>query len=159
MPGRRQIGSIREEERAALLDLWVASWRATYPTIDFDARRPWFVEHLATREAEGAALICIFEDTSKPGERKLIGFVLIDPKTGWLDQIAVKPNAFGAGVGRELLNAAKRAAPGKIRLDVNADNFRALRFYKREGFTRVGAGVNKLSGRETAVLEWRRDDV
>ena len=157
MPGRRTIDFIRDEERGALVDLWVASWRATFPTIDFDARREWFVSHLAELEARGASLICIFEDTAKPGARKLVGFVLIDPKTGWLDQIAVKPNAFGAGVGRELLNAAKRAAPEKIRLDVNADNFRALRFYKREGFTRVGAGVNKLSGRETAVLEWRRE--
>lgn len=158
MPARRHIGPIRDEERAAMFDLWVASWRATYPSIDFDARRAWFVPHLAEMEAKGAALIGAFEDTPKPGERKLVGFVLIDPKTGWLDQIAVKPNAFGAGVGRELLNAAKRAAPDKIRLDVNADNFRALRFYKREGFTRVGAGVNKLSGRETAVLEWKRED-
>ena len=154
---RRHIAPIRDEERGALLELWVASWRATFPTIDFDARRAWFVDHLAEREAQGAALICMFEDTTKPGERKLVGFVLIDPKTSWLDQIAVKPNAFGAGVGRELLNAAKRASPGKIRLDVNADNFRALRFYKREGFHRVGAGVNKLSGRETAVLEWARE--
>ena len=158
MASRRHIGPIRDEERAALLEVWVASWRATYPTIDFDARREWFIAHLAELEARGASLICIFEEAAKPGERKLVGFVLIDPKTGWLDQIAVKPNAFGAGVGRELLNAAKRAAPEKIRLDVNADNFRALRFYKREGFTRVGAGVNKLSGRETAVLEWRREE-
>lgn len=157
MPGRRQLGPIRDDERAAMLDLWVASWRATYPTIDFDARRAWFVQHLAESEANGAALVGAFEETAKPGERRLVGFVLIDPKTGWLDQIAVKPNAFGAGVGRELLNAAKRASPGVIRLDVNADNFRALRFYKREGFTRVGAGVNKLSGRETAVLEWKRE--
>ena len=157
MPGRRSIGLIRDEERGALVDLWVASWRATFPTIDFDARREWFVAHLAELEAKGASLICIFEEMAKPGERKLVGFVLIDPKTGWLDQIAVKPNAFGAGVGRELLNAAKRAAHEKIRLEVNADNFRALRFYKREGFTRVGAGVNKLSGRETAVLEWKRE--
>ena len=154
----RHIAPIRDAERAALLDLWVASWRATFPTIDFDARREWFVKHLAELEAQGADLICMFEDTAKPGERKLVGFVLIDPKTGWLDQIAVKPNAFGAGVGRELLNAAKRASPGVIKLDVNADNFRALRFYKREGFHRVGAGVNKLSGRETAVLEWRREE-
>lgn len=157
MGARRHIGPIRDDERAAMLDLWVAAWRKTFPDIDFDARRAWFVDHLAEREAQGSALIGAFEDTGKPGERKLVGFVLIDPKTGWLDQIAVKPNSFGAGVGRELLNAAKRAAPDTIRLDVNADNFRALRFYKREGFVRVGAGVNKLSGRETAVLEWKRE--
>ena len=36
---RRQIAPIRDEERGALLELWVASWRATFPTIDFDARR------------------------------------------------------------------------------------------------------------------------
>lgn len=154
---RRHIGSIRDEERGPLLDLWVASWRATFPDIDFDARRAWFVDHVAELEAAGAALICAFEETMKPGERRLVGFVLIDPKTGWLDQIAVRPSAFGAGVGRELLNAAKRASPGRIALDVNADNFRALRFYKREGFVRTGAGVNKLSGRETAVLEWRKE--
>ncbi|MFT4097353.1 MAG: N-acetyltransferase [Rhodoblastus sp.] len=155
---RRQIAPIRDEERDALADLWVASWRVTFPDIDFEARRPWFAERLAELEGQGAQLICMFQDGQKPGERKLVGFVLIDPATGWLDQIAVKPNSFGAGVGRELLNAAKRASPGKIRLDVNADNFRALRFYKREGFTRVGAGVNALSGRETAVLEWKREE-
>ncbi|MFV0279332.1 MAG: GNAT family N-acetyltransferase [Rhodoblastus sp.] len=158
MPGHRSIGAIKDEERDALLDLWVASWRATFPTIDFEARRQWFRAHLVECEAQGAILIGAFEDALKPGERKLIGFVLIDPKTGWLDQISVKPNSFGAGVGRELLNAAKRASPSTIRLDVNADNFRALRFYRREGFSRVGAGVNKLSGRETAVLEWRGEE-
>ena len=26
-----------------ILDLWVASWRATYPEIDFEARRDWLL--------------------------------------------------------------------------------------------------------------------
>ena len=77
----RHIAPIRDAERAALLDLWVASWRATFPTIDFDARRDWFVKHLAEQEAQGADLICMFQDAAKPGERKLVGFVLIEHAT------------------------------------------------------------------------------
>jgi putative acetyltransferase len=38
---------------------------------------------------------------------------------------------------------------------VNADNFRARRFYEREGFSFVGAGGISQSGRATVVLEWR----
>lgn len=140
-----------QSDRAVMLDLWVDAWKATFPDIDFDARRDWFVQHLAELEAAGAKTICAFDGA------RLMGFVVIDPATGWLDQIAVRPKAFGAGIAARLLAAAKRAAPGKIRLDVNADNFRALRFYKREGFQRIGAGKNKLSGRETAMLEWRRE--
>ncbi len=137
-------------DRAAMLDLWVDAWKATYLDIDFEARRDWFVKHLAELEAAGAQTICAFDGA------RLMGFVVIDPSTGWLDQIAVRPKSFGGGIAARLLGAARRVSPEYIRLDVNADNFRALRFYKREGFQRIGAGVNKLSGRETARLEWRR---
>ncbi|MFO1117880.1 MAG: GNAT family N-acetyltransferase [Beijerinckiaceae bacterium] len=140
----------RDDERQALVELWIAAWKATYPDIDFDARRDWFVRHLAELEAAGAKTICAFDGA------RLMGFVVIDPATGWLDQIAVRPKSFGAGIAGKLLGAARRVSPERITLDVNADNFRALRFYKREGFQRIGAGTNKLSGRETAKLEWRR---
>ncbi|MDE2361952.1 MAG: GNAT family N-acetyltransferase [Hyphomicrobiales bacterium] len=136
-------------ERTALLDLWVAAWDATFPDIDFDARRDWLTGHLAKIEASGAKTICAFDD-DRP-----LGFVTIDPATGWLDQIAVHPDFFGTGVATKLLAAAKRISPARVKLDVNADNFRALRFYRREQFIRTGASVNALSGRETVVLEWR----
>ena len=31
-----------------------------------------------------------------------MGFVVIDPATGWLDQIAVRPKSFGAGIAGTL---------------------------------------------------------
>jgi putative acetyltransferase len=139
----------RDEDWPALLDLWVASWRATYPEIDFDARRDWLIAHIRALENAGAATL-VFEEAGA-----LAGFVTLDPVTQWLDQLCVAPTHFGAGAATRLMTAAKGASRERIGLDVNADNARALRFYAREGFTRIGAGRASLSGRATVVMEWR----
>ncbi|MBI1980068.1 MAG: GNAT family N-acetyltransferase [Methylocystis sp.] len=139
-----------EDDWPSILDVWVASWRATYPEIDFDARRDWLVRHLRDLEAVGAVTLCLFDAGSR-----LAGFVVINPADGWLDQICVAPDRFGAGLGASLLSAARNVSPSLIRLDVNADNVRAIRFYERDGFSRVGRGANSLSGRETIMMEWR----
>ena len=81
------------------------------------------------------------------------GFVVVDPATGWLDQICVHPDQFGAGAAEALMEAARQMSPRGIRLDVNADNERALRFYDREGFKLIGEGALSQSGRSTVVLE------
>ncbi len=164
-----------EDDWPSILDVWVASWRATYPEIDFEARRDWLMRHVRDLEAVGGVTLCLFdagstldhaafgqnrpnaEDVidSKSLERALAGFVVINPADGWLDQICVAPDRFGAGLGASLLSAARNISPNLIRLDVNADNLRAIRFYERDGFSRVGRGANTLSGRETIMMEWR----
>ena len=136
---------------SALMDLWVTAWRATYADIDFNARLEWFNARLAELEADGALTLCLYEGAPSA----LAGFVVINPATGWLDQLCVHPNCFGAGAARALVDAARQASPNRIRLDVNADNTRARRFYEREGFSLVGAGAISCSGRATVVLEWR----
>jgi len=133
-----------------MLELWLASWRATYAEIDFSARGDWFLQHLAELEAHGAKALCA-RAGSPPA---LEGFVIIDPSSGWLDQLCVHPDRFGFGVAQALLAAARRVSPSAIRLDVNADNLRALRFYERQGFRRVGPGAPSRSGRATLILEW-----
>jgi putative acetyltransferase len=154
LPDSAALPILRRREEAdlpAMLDLWVASWRATYPEIDFEARREWIRRQIATLEAEGAVTICLFA----PNMRALAGFVVIHPQTGWLDQICVGPEYFGAGFGELLMSAAAAASPGFLRLDVNADNARAIRFYEHKGFMQIGRGANTLSGRATIMMEWR----
>jgi len=139
-----------DEDWPSMLDVWVASWRATYPEIDFEERREWLVRHVRDLESVGAMTLCLLD-----AESRLAGFVVINPADGWLDQICVAPDLFGAGLGASLLSAARDVSPSVIRLDVNADNLRAVRFYERDGFSRVGRGANTLSGRETIMMEWR----
>jgi putative acetyltransferase len=115
-----------DADLANLAELWVTSWQETMQKIDFLARRPWFLDHL-------------------------LGFVTFDPATAYLDQLAVAPEAKGSGAASLLLNEARRLSPDGLTLDVNQDNPRALRFYEREGFEKIGEGTNPRSGLKT----WR----
>lgn len=134
---------------ASLADLWMASWREAMPDIDFDARRPWFLDHLRALEADGAITICACD-----GLNRLLGFVTFDPATAYLDQLAVAPEAKGTGAAKLLLNEARRRSPKGLFLDVNQDNGRALAFYAREGFAKTAEGVNPRSGLKTWRLRW-----
>ncbi len=135
-----------EADMKPLADLWAASWQEAMPEIDFSARRPWLCGHLPALEAAGAVTICGCDE-----EDRLLGFVTVDPATGYLDQIAVALDAKGSGAAAALLREARRISPHPVFLDVNQDNLRALRFYAREGFETVAAGVNPHSGFKT----WR----
>ncbi len=144
----------RDSDLPEMLDIWVASWRAAYPEIDFDARRDWLTQQIATLEAGGAVTLCI----ATKDAFALAGFVVIHPETGWLDQICVGPAYKGDGCAEMLMAAACAVSPGVVRLDVNADNMRAIHFYERAGFTQTGGGENTLSGRATITMEWRAQE-
>ncbi|HUO53508.1 MAG TPA: GNAT family N-acetyltransferase [Rhodoblastus sp.] len=137
-----------EADWPQILDLWIATWSRIRPEIDFVARAPWLAGLFQEQRALGAQIM-VAEDLSGP-----IGFVLFDPARHWLEQIAVAPRALGSGAAQALIATVKQACPTGFGLDVNADNFRALAFYRVEGFVAVGTGRNPLSGAPTVVLHW-----
>jgi len=139
-----------EEYDARLAELWVASWQEAIPAIDFSARRSWLLDHLRALEAQGAVTICAFDAADA-----LLGFVTCDPMTAYLDQLAVAPEAKGPPTARLLLNEARRCCPQNLVLDVNQDNLRAVRFYEREGFSKIAEGMNENSGLKTWKMAWR----
>ncbi|MCI0600771.1 MAG: GNAT family N-acetyltransferase [Beijerinckiaceae bacterium] len=134
---------------ASLADLWVASWREAMPDIDFAARRAWVLGRLRDLEESGSVTVCAIN-----GQNSIIGFVTVNPDTGYLDQLAVAPGAKGTGAAQMLLKEARRLSPNGITLAVNQDNARALAFYEREGFEKIAEGVNLLSGLKTWRLRW-----
>ncbi len=138
-----------ESDWPALLELWLASWGATRPDIDFSARAPWLADLIDRSRREGAEIV-VAED-----KQGLLGFALFDPQKNWLEQIAVHPRAFGAGVAQALVGEAKKVCADGFGLEVNADNYRALAFYHCEGFLRTGEGRNSISGLPTFTLFWR----
>ncbi len=139
------------DDFAALADFWVAAWAASGFDIDFAARRPWLIEHLGEHvTAAGEILVGCAADGA------LIGFVAIDRRSGYLDQLCVAPAAQGRGVARALVDEAKRLSAGRIDLHVNADNPRARRLYQRAGFVAAGDAVSAMSGLPTLHLVWTR---
>lgn len=118
----------------AVAEFWVRAWNTTMPQFDFQARRPWLLEHLQKACAEHAAIMVAGEPAS--------GLLMLWPVTGELDQLAVDPPAWGTGVAEALMGWAKARCGDALWLDVNQDNPRAVAFYSRHGFKIDTAGVN-----------------
>ncbi|MEX0591047.1 MAG: GNAT family N-acetyltransferase [Xanthobacteraceae bacterium] len=138
----------RTDDVEPTIVLWRSAWRAAMPEVDFDARLDWWRKRWV-EELVPANTIVVAERHGS-----VAGFVVIDPATGWLDQMVVEPEKWGSGIAEKLIDEAKRISPASIRLDVNQSNARAIRFYERVGFVRTGSGANANSGAATFLYEW-----
>ncbi|HXX26034.1 MAG TPA: GNAT family N-acetyltransferase [Pseudolabrys sp.] len=133
----------------AAIELWQRTWANHYPHIDFNARVDWWRERWR-KELVPVAQIVLAEENDA-----LVGFVTIDPKTKYLDQIVVAPEAWGSGVALTLLDEAKKRSPKGIELLVNKDNARAIHFYEKHGFSYAGEDKNPVSGIAVNRMAWR----
>jgi putative acetyltransferase len=138
----------RAEDEDAAIALWLETWRLAYPSIDFDARVDWWRERWRN-ELVPKADIVVAEQASG-----LVGFVTID-SSGYLDQLVVAPDHWGSPLATNLVDEAKRRSPNGVRLKVNADNARAIRFYERNGFVHDGEDVNPGSKRLVLKMAWK----
>jgi putative acetyltransferase len=148
MAGAFVLRPYRAEDEEAAIALWLETWRQTYPEIDFTARLPWWRERWRS-ELVPQACIVVAEQSAA-----LIGFVTVDP-SGYLDQLVVGRAHWGSDVADALIAEAKRLSPRGITLKVNADNTRAIRFYRRNQFVPDGEDVNPTSGRPVLKMRWR----
>jgi putative acetyltransferase len=139
----------RADDEEPAIALWLRAWQAAYPQLDFAQRLDWWRERWRN-ELVPAADIVVAEANDA-----VIGFVTVDPRSLYLDQIVVAPEYWRTGVGRALIEAAKRISPQGLDLDVNTDNARALALYGELGFSISGAGVNPISGKPVHRMSWR----
>jgi len=133
----------------AAIDLWRRTWQKHYAHIDFNARVAWWRERWRTELVPVAGIVLADIDGA------LGGFVTVDPKTTYLDQIVVAPEHWGSNVALALLDEAKRLSPKGLYLLVNKDNFRAIRFYEKHGFVIAGEDKNPVSGLAVNRMTWR----
>jgi putative acetyltransferase len=149
VPADVTLRRYRQSDEDAAVTLWLRSWQAAYPQLDFIARLDWWRQRWRD-ELLRTADVVIAEDANI-----IIGFVTIDPQTLYLDQIVVAPEHWRSGIGAVLLEEARRISPHGLDLDVNIDNARAIAFYKKHGFTIAGPGKNPISGKPVHRMSWR----
>jgi putative acetyltransferase len=133
----------------AAIELWRRTWAQHYPRIDFNARVSWWRERWRNELVPVAAIVI-----AEAGET-MVGFVTVDAKTKYLDQIVVAPEHWGSGVALALLDEAKRLSPAGLDLLVNKDNARAIAFYAKHGFVFAGEDNNPVSGTPVNKMTWR----
>jgi putative acetyltransferase len=137
------------QDESAAIELWRRTWQIAYPALDFSARVAWWRERWQC-ELVPQAIVTIAES-----DGHMLGFITVDPETGYLDQIVVAPEAWGTNVGSLLLSEAKRISPRGLDLHVNTDNARAIHFYEKQGFIVTGEDINPRSGAPVHKMSWR----
>lgn len=82
-------------------------------------------------------------------------FMLLEP--GWLDQLYVRPDKIGLGLGSILLNKAKELMPEGIKLWTFQSNLLAHKFYERHGFTAIERtdGLHNEERSPDVCYEWK----
>jgi len=139
----------RAADEDTAIELWRRTWQIAYPRLDFTARVDWWRQRWRN-ELAATSTITVAESRGR-----LVGLVTVDPRTGYLDQIVVAPEAWGSAIAGALLAEAKRLSPAGLDLAVNADNARAIRFYEKQGFVVTGSDVNPRSGAPVNKMAWR----
>ena len=119
------------EACAAILDGWIEE-TAWMPRLhDLESIR-WFVGEVLL----GGQHVWVAFERARP-----VGFIALEAAPGEdgsapvVSALYLAPDARGRGIGRRLLEEAKRAAPGGLELWTFQANEDARRFYAREGFT------------------------
>lgn len=129
IPLAEQVRDGGPDDVESLTDLHLRSRAAAMPWLsrphDETATR-WWMQHVVLAEHR----VRIVDDG------RALGFTALDGD--WLEQLYVGPDHQGRGVGRTLLEDAKRLRPGGLRLHVFTRNTRARRFYEAAGFVLAG---------------------
>src|SRR5215475_12006246 len=108
-----------------MIDMWVATWQVAYPRINFEARRGWAIDHITDLERTGSRSVVVLTGG------RIVGALVVNPDTGYLDQIVVATDSQGRGIADALLAEARRLSPARLDLHVNQDNARAIGFYEK----------------------------
>ena len=129
--GERRSGGSRlrralPEDAVAIADLMRSSKAVAMPWLR--------VPHTAEEDRNWVATVLLPEHDVwlATDEDAITGVVALTP--GHLEQLYVATDRQGAGVGRLLLDHAKRLHPGGLELWVFQRNARARRFYENAGF-------------------------
>jgi GNAT superfamily N-acetyltransferase len=131
-------------------EVYLASFHATY---DFplahtdDEVRAWIAEEVAG----GGTWVAVDETGT------IVAMMAVKP--GELDQLYVRPDRLGEGMGRRLLDVARERSPNGLTLYTFQVNARARRFYERNGFVAdwFGDGSANEERQPDVRYVWRPD--
>jgi GNAT superfamily N-acetyltransferase len=146
---RITIRPATSSDAAAVADVYLASFHATY---DFplahtdDEVRGWIGGDVIGSGETWVALDPL---------GAIVGMMAVEP--GVLDQLYVRPDRLGEGIGRRLLDVARDRSPDGLTLYTFQVNTRARRFYERNGLVAewFGDGSTNEEGQPDVRYVWR----
>ncbi|MCC3378296.1 acetyltransferase [Paenibacillus farraposensis] len=144
------IVAYREENHDQLVDIWHRAVRRTHTFLEEKDIQFYYqiVRNGALREVE---IWMDWNESDGP-----TGFIGLDgPK---IEMLFVDPERHGQGIGRRLIQHARKIKGTHLKVDVNEQNKKAHAFYKHLGFVQTGRSELDGSGRAFPLLhmEWNQ---
>lgn len=148
LPGRKvkEDDVIRRMEAAdldAVAEIWLAS---NLDAHDFIPAEYWRGNFQAVKAQLPEAEVYVCEE-----DGRLSGFIGLEGE--YIAGLFVAKPERSRGVGKQLLDAAK-AAHDYLELRVYAENWPAVKFYYREGFTLCSQDVDGSTGADEYLMAW-----
>ncbi len=136
-------------DAAAIADVWLTSFKATYafpPSHPDDDVRRWVRDEVVPRRETWVAV---------DPDGVVCGFMVLHGND--LDQLYLRPDCTGRGIGSRLLELAKAQRPAGLGLFTFQANRRARAFYERHGFTveSLGDGAANEERQPDVRYAWR----
>tara|TARA_R110001599_G_scaffold283796_1_gene485790 strand:+ start:599 stop:1069 length:471 start_codon:yes stop_codon:yes gene_type:complete len=141
------IRPYRPSDSAAVLDLWL---EASIKAHDFVPEAFWREQLDAMREH----YLPQSETLVLEEQGQVLGFLSLHEHR--LAALFVSPIAQGRGLGRQLLDEAKRRRSA-LELSVYSANARAVAFYQAGGFSTVAESPDPHTGQPELVMRWACD--
>jgi len=142
-----KIRRVRRREMDALADIDQAAFAAGWRN---DAHSLGEIASATPRSCRRLAL------DDRDGGRRPLGFQITGHAgpTGYIQRLAVHPDAWGHGIGAQLVDDAlawlSRRGVDRALVNTGVDNVRALRMYRAAGFETLGEELVVLEHRRTA---------
>ena len=135
--------------KAADLDMVAQIWLDTnLKAHDFIPPEYWKGNYDTVKAMISQAEVYVYTDEDKA---QILGFIGL--AEDYIAGIFVRGEAQGRGIGKELLDQAKRGKR-KLTLNVYAKNTGAVRFYQREGFRIAEEGVDTATHEQEYLMCW-----
>lgn len=139
-----KIRGYRKEDLKKIEEIWLKGNKEAHAFVTEE----FFLQHLPMLgELLPKVTVLVSEE-----EDTVTGFLGMDD--GFILGLFVDPMKQGQGIGRELLQEAKRKTD-VLTLKAFIRNERAVAFYIKEGFTQAGVEVDEATGEEEVTFVWR----
>ncbi|WP_313126540.1 GNAT family N-acetyltransferase [Proteiniclasticum ruminis] len=140
-----RIRGYRKEDLKKIEEIWLKGNREAHAFVSEE----FFLEHLPMLgELLPKVTVLVSEE-----EDTVTGFLGMED--GFILGLFVDPVKQGQGIGRKLLQEAKRKTD-TLTLKAFVKNKRAVAFYIREGFTQTGTELDETTGEEEVTFVWKK---
>ncbi len=89
-------------------------------------------------------------------DAEILGFVAITPHLAHVEELFVRADALGGGIGQMLLAHAMAAMPAGFTLFTRSGNQRARHFYEKAGMVALREDVHPRAGDPIVYYGWKR---